>query len=153
MAKEKNNMMVMMPSLTGLWKLFATKGVCLDAAIGDVESVCDCGAGSRGGTELAAADRATMPFSSPLVWVSHKTPPVTNIYNIRVVVPTSGPRKKGRFFKTAQFSAILSHPTPTAKFEKWNQNLARNCAEIRKNFRATILSKATLLRLPESARY
>ena len=25
----------------------------------------------------------------------------------------------GRFFKTAQFSAILSHPIPTTKLEKW----------------------------------
>ena len=47
MAKERSNMMVMMSSLTRLWKLFATKGMCLDDAIGAVESVCDCGAGSQ----------------------------------------------------------------------------------------------------------
>ena len=46
MAKERNNMMVMMSSLARLWKLFMTKGVWWDDAIGAVESVCDCGAGS-----------------------------------------------------------------------------------------------------------
>jgi len=46
MAKEKNNMLVAMSSLSKLWKLLAAKGVCLDDAIGAVESVCDCGVGS-----------------------------------------------------------------------------------------------------------
>jgi hypothetical protein len=68
MAKEKNNMLVMMSSLTKLWRLFAAKGACLDAAIGAVKSVCDYGAGSRDGTEPAAADDATMPFSSSMMW-------------------------------------------------------------------------------------
>ena len=66
MAKEKNNMLVAMSSLSKLWKLLAAKGLCLDDAIGAVESVCDCGVGSRDGTELAATDDATMPFSSSM---------------------------------------------------------------------------------------
>ena len=64
MAKGKNNMLVAMSSLSKLWKLLAAKGVGMDDAIGAVESVCDCGVGSRDGTELAATDDATMPFSS-----------------------------------------------------------------------------------------
>jgi len=68
MAKEKNNRLVAMSSLSKLWKLLAAKGVCLDDAIGAVESVCDCGVGSRDGTELAATDDATMPFSSSMMW-------------------------------------------------------------------------------------
>ena len=41
MAKERSNMLVMMSSLTKLWKLFAAKGACSDAAIGAVFG--DCG--------------------------------------------------------------------------------------------------------------
>jgi hypothetical protein len=41
MAKERSNMLVLMSSLTKLWKLFAANGACVDAATGVVFG--DCG--------------------------------------------------------------------------------------------------------------
>ena len=44
--KEKNNMLVVMSSLSKMRKLLAAKGLCLDDVISAVESVCNCGVGS-----------------------------------------------------------------------------------------------------------
>ena len=70
MAEEWSSMLVMMSSLAKLWKLFAAKGVCLDAAIGAVEAACDSGAEPRSNMELLAAGRATTPSSLTMRWGS-----------------------------------------------------------------------------------
>ena len=66
MAEEQSNMLVMMSSLTKLWKLFVAKGACLDAAIGAGKAACDYGAGPQSNMEPLAASWATVPSSLPM---------------------------------------------------------------------------------------
>ena len=68
MAKERSNMLVMMSSLTKLWKLFPAKGACLDAAIGAGEAACNYGAGPRSNMEPFVAGRATTLPPSTMRW-------------------------------------------------------------------------------------
>ena len=67
-------------------------------------------------------------IGKPAEWERHGTGRLSeNEKNERpVVVPTARPPNTGLFFKTAQFSAVLSHPIPTAKFEKWVGPICRS---------------------------
>ena len=61
-------------------------------------------------------------FSQGLgMWLSYRADwePAATSGKCRLWYPMHDPQKRVIFFKTAQFSAVLNHPIPTAKFEKW----------------------------------